>query len=80
MLNLFVQGGARHILGAACILVWSAAVRADDSWANAVIQNDPVRAQPANSGNPEVKDPRVSLYYTSLGTATAQVAVSGNYA
>ncbi|MEZ0090643.1 DUF4232 domain-containing protein [Streptacidiphilus sp. EB129] len=56
------------------------AVRADDSWANAVIQNDPVRAQPANSGNPEVKDPRVSLYYTSLGTATAQVAVSGNYA
>jgi hypothetical protein len=32
MLNLSVQGGARHILGAACILVWSAAVRADDSY------------------------------------------------
>lgn len=32
MLSLFVRRCARHVVGAACILSWSAAVRADDSY------------------------------------------------
>jgi hypothetical protein len=32
MVSLFVRRCARHVVGAACVLSWSAAVRADDSY------------------------------------------------
>ena len=54
-------------------------VKASDSMPDAATTNHAVRAQPANSGNPSVKGPLLSLYYANLADAVSQVGNPSNY-
>lgn len=54
-------------------------VLASDFMPNAATTNHPVKAQPAGTGNPDVKAPVLSLYQPTVADAVSQVGNPGNF-
>ena len=54
-------------------------VKASDFMPDAATTNHAVRAQPADSGNPYVKAPVLSLYYATVADAVAQAGNPADY-